>query len=58
MKSQRSERSSAIHQARVYLAQARVRRHQHEFHARLLCWAASQRRRAEESAALPTPPKD
>jgi hypothetical protein len=48
----RSERSSAIHQARVYLAQARVRRHQHAFHARLLCWAASQRMRAASAKGL------
>lgn len=48
----RSERSSAIHQARVYLAQARVRRHQPEFHARLLCWAASQRQRAATAKGL------
>ena len=35
-----------IHQARVYLAQARVRRHQPDFHATLLQWAANARRRA------------
>ncbi len=41
-----SPRSQHIHSARVYLAQARVRRHQHAFHATLLCWAANARRRA------------
>jgi hypothetical protein len=30
-----------LHQARVYLAQAKVRRHQHKFHAVLLSWAAN-----------------
>lgn len=34
------------HLARVYLAQARARRHQPAFHATLLQWAANARRRA------------
>ena len=43
--------NSDIHQARVYLAQARVRRHQPEFHATLLQWAANARTRATTSRA-------
>jgi hypothetical protein len=39
-------RAANIHQARVYLAQARVRRHQPGFHALLLRWAANCRRSA------------
>jgi hypothetical protein len=39
-------RAANIHQARVYLAQARVRRHQPGFHAVLLAWVADARRRA------------
>ena len=39
-------RAANIHQARVYLAQARVRRSQNEFHALLLLWAGNARRRA------------
>jgi hypothetical protein len=39
-------RAANIRQARVYLAQARVRRHQPGFHALLLSWAANCRRSA------------
>jgi hypothetical protein len=39
-------RAANIHQARVYLAQARVRRHQHGFHAVLMTWVATCRRQA------------
>lgn len=47
-----SERASHIHSARVYLAQARVRRQQHAFHAVLLQWAANARRRAAAARGL------
>lgn len=39
-------RAAMIYQARVYLAQAAARRSQPGFHAVLLTWAASCRRRA------------
>jgi hypothetical protein len=45
MKHAATERAACIHQARVYLAQARVRRGS-TFHATLLKWAANARRRA------------
>lgn len=45
-------RAASIHQARVYLAQARVRRHQPGFHAVLLTWAANCRRQANRKTQM------
>lgn len=39
-------RAALIRQAKVYIAQAAWRRNQHGFHALLMTWAASCRRRA------------
>lgn len=47
-----SERSSAIHCARVYLTEARRRRQDPSFHATLLQWAANARRRAALARGL------
>lgn len=45
-----SERADLLHCARVYLAEARRRRHTPSFHATLLRWAANMRRRAGAAA--------
>lgn len=41
--------SEEIHMARVFIAQARSRRHQSAFHATLLQWAANARKRAMQA---------
>ena len=41
-----TERDGCLHCARVYIAEARRRRHTPSFHATLLRWAANMRRRA------------
>lgn len=43
-------RAVHIHQARVYLAQARHFRHHPTFHAQLMMWAAKRRRQASDAA--------
>ncbi len=43
------DRETAMYCARVYLAEARRRRHTPSFHATLLRWAANARRRGAEA---------
>jgi hypothetical protein len=47
-----SDRAAAIHCARVFLTEARRRRHDTAFHAILLQWAANARRRAAAARGL------